>query len=180
MSGISGRVATACAVALLLGACGSGDGQQDQAALDVARTSSTTVADTTTSAVVNATTTTAPAAATTTAAKAAPPVTQAPRAAAVTQPPATAATTAKPPPATQPPKITIQNFAFSPQALHVAAGTNVTATNSDTAVHTWTGDGWSSGDLAPTASYGHVFASPGTFAYRCVRHPSMTGTVSVG
>ncbi|MEY2479047.1 MAG: hypothetical protein QOG87_4362 [Actinomycetota bacterium] len=171
-------------VALLLGACSSGGRDTDQTGLAARASPTTSEEPSTTSAAPAETTTSTIAAVATTAAKAAAVTTAAPtRAAAPTQPPATPATTTQPR-TTQPPTITIQNFAFAPQTLRVAVGTTVTATNNDAALHTWTGDGaspaWNSGDLTTTMSYSHVFNSPGTFAYHCARHANMTGSVIVG
>jgi plastocyanin len=46
-------------------------------------------------------------------------------------------------------------------------------------MHTWTGSGWDSGDLANGASFSHTFTAPGTYAFHCNIHPSMTGSVTV-
>ena len=78
-------------------------------------------------------------------------------------------------------EITIADFAFAPAELEVAVGTEVTATNDDSAAHTWTSsdDEWDSGDLEQGASFSHTFEEAGTFAYVCKIHPSMRGTVTV-
>lgn len=93
--------------------------------------------------------------------------------------PPTTTTTA--PPAGPTAAITIQNFAFSPPVLNVAAGTTVTATNRDSAPHSWTADDgtWDSGTLGQNASYSYRFGRSGTFSYYCAIHPSMKGTVNV-
>ena len=80
--------------------------------------------------------------------------------------------------------IVIQNFAFSPATLTVPSGTTVTWTNNDSPTHTITSDAgdpvdFSSGSLAPGASYQFTFTTPGTYAYHCSIHPSMKGTVVV-
>lgn len=77
--------------------------------------------------------------------------------------------------------ITIQNFTFSPPVLNVAVGTTVTATNKDSAPHTWTADNgtWDSGDLRQNASFSYRFTAAGAFPYHCTIHPSMKGTVNV-
>lgn len=132
-------------------------------------------------------TTTTTAAPTTTAAV---PVTTAAAAPVTTRPPAAAPRATAAPAPTQPPTtpapappaaaITIQNFAFSPALLTVAAGTKVTATNKDMTTHTWTADDGSyNASLPPSGSFGHTFTTPGTFTYRCEIHPSMKGTVRV-
>jgi plastocyanin len=77
--------------------------------------------------------------------------------------------------------VTIQNFAFAPASISVAAGSTVTWTNKDAVAHTSTSDatGWDSGALAQNASFSHKFDTPGTFTYHCLFHPNMTGTVTV-
>ena len=77
--------------------------------------------------------------------------------------------------------VAIQNFAFGPASLSVAAGTTVTWTNNDTAPHTATADDGSfdSSSIAPGATFSQAFATAGTFAYHCSLHPNMTGTIEV-
>ena len=79
-------------------------------------------------------------------------------------------------------QISIQNFAFSPRTLVVAAGTTVVWTNRDMAPHTITSDGgaWmSSAQLATGQSFSLTFSIPGTYTYHCAVHPYMTATVIV-
>jgi plastocyanin len=104
---------------------------------------------------------------------AAPP--QSSAAAESTAPAASAASTAA--------QITIAGFAFSPSPLTVAAGTEVSATNHDSAPHTVTSDtqglfttqGINQGQTmtfkAPT--------KPGTYTYNCAYHSKMHGTLVV-
>jgi plastocyanin len=98
-----------------------------------------------------------------------------------TAPPASEAPASAPPAATGD-AVTIANFAFDPATLTVKAGTTVTWTNTDSATHTvaW-GDGTpASGPLSAGGStYARTFDTPGTFAYRCGIHASMTGTIVV-
>jgi plastocyanin len=77
--------------------------------------------------------------------------------------------------------LTIQNFAFSPQTMTVEVGTVVTATNQDSAVHTWTADGgqWDSGSLAQGESFSFTFRVPGSYSFHCRPHPTMTGSITV-
>jgi plastocyanin len=77
--------------------------------------------------------------------------------------------------------VTIQDFAFGPASLSVAAGTTVTWTNSDTAAHTATADDGSfdSSSIGPGATFSQAFDTPGTFPYHCSIHPNMTGTIAV-
>ena len=81
--------------------------------------------------------------------------------------------------------VDIADFAFSPDPLDVAVGTNVTWTNRDSFAHTATGDASAAGaafdskNLASGNAYSYTFAKAGTFTYRCAIHNSMTGTVVV-
>jgi plastocyanin len=74
--------------------------------------------------------------------------------------------------------VTVQGFAFDPQALTVAPGTTVRWTNQDGAEHTVVGEGLS-GSLVPGGTFEQRFDTLGTFAYACTIHPSMTGTITV-
>lgn len=79
--------------------------------------------------------------------------------------------------------VTIQNFAFSPAAITVKAGTTVTWTNKDSVAHTVTETdgktGPDSGNVNQNATYSFTFKSPGTYHYHCAVHPEMVGTVTV-
>lgn len=70
---------------------------------------------------------------------------------------------------------------FAPTQLTVSAGTTVTWLNDDDEAHTVTAaDGsWSSGYLAPGATYSRTFSAQGTVAYVCQYHPWMQATVTV-
>ncbi len=68
---------------------------------------------------------------------------------------------------------------YVPETVTFKTGTTVTWTNRDTAVHTVTGNGWDSGDIAPGASFTHKFSSNGSFEYHDALHTSITGTVNV-
>jgi plastocyanin len=99
-----------------------------------------------------------------------------PTAAPTAAPSATPATTAQPAP--QSASVTVQNFAFNPQVVKIAAGGSVTWTNLDGTTHTVTfGD--SSQNINNGASYTKKFDAPGKYSYHCSIHPSMTGTVEV-
>ncbi|MDQ6697993.1 MAG: cupredoxin family copper-binding protein [Actinomycetota bacterium] len=80
--------------------------------------------------------------------------------------------------------VDIKGFAFSPKALKVSVGTQVTWTNDDSADHTTTSDkgapaSWDSGHLAKGKKFSYTFAKKGTYSYHCDIHNSMTGTVDV-
>jgi plastocyanin len=99
-------------------------------------------------------------------------------------PPASAAPTSAAPPSAGGgggSAVTIQNFAFSPQSLTVAVGTEVTWTNQDSTAHTVTFDtgGGASDNLAQSATYKQTFSSAGSLTYHCSIHTNMTGTVVV-
>lgn len=71
--------------------------------------------------------------------------------------------------------MTIQNFAFGPNAITVKAGTTVTWTNLDSAAHTVTADDGSfdSGQIVQNQTFSHIFNTPGTVTYHCSNHPGM-------
>jgi plastocyanin len=77
--------------------------------------------------------------------------------------------------------VSIANFAFSPASITVKVGDQVTWTNNDSTTHTVTADdnSFSSGDLAPGATFSFTFTKAGTFPYHCSIHTSMKGTVVV-
>jgi plastocyanin len=69
---------------------------------------------------------------------------------------------------------------FTPAAIQVAAGTEVTWTFKDGLVpHDVVGDGFSSGEPRRKGTFAHTFDRPGTYAYRCTVHDGMTGQVVV-
>lgn len=77
--------------------------------------------------------------------------------------------------------VTIQNFAFAPQAVTVPAGTTITWTNKDSAPHTATSaDGaFDTGTLKQGQSATITFSKAGTFNDLCSIHPFMKGTITV-
>ena len=77
--------------------------------------------------------------------------------------------------------VQIRDFDYAPRTVDVRSGGRVTWTNEDAVPHTATdrAKGWDTGTLAKGASASKTFESPGTFAYYCTIHPSMTGTVVV-
>jgi plastocyanin len=78
--------------------------------------------------------------------------------------------------------VLIQNQAFTPATLDVAAGGIVTWTNLDVDSHSVTSDNgaFDSGALGSGESFIHAFDDPGTYAYSDSFHPDMRGTVIVG
>jgi plastocyanin len=80
-------------------------------------------------------------------------------------------------------RVTIDNFAYSPQELTVTAGTRVTWVNRDDVPHTVTSTEkprrFGSGTLDTDDQFTHVFTTPGTYEYFCAVHPKMTAKVIV-
>jgi plastocyanin len=76
---------------------------------------------------------------------------------------------------------TIVDFAFQPEPITVAVGQEVTWTNDDPFAHTVKAvDGsFDSGRLDEGVAFSTTFATPGSYAYLCGIHNSMTGTVVV-
>lgn len=97
-----------------------------------------------------------------------------------TTPPA-AQTTAAAATASQDSAVSIHNFAFSPTAVTVAAGTTVKWKNLDGEPHTVRAiDGsFKSEALDQDDSFSFKFDKPGTYRYVCSIHPQMNGTIVV-
>ena len=74
-----------------------------------------------------------------------------------------------------------KNYAYAPATVEIAAGTTVVFKNSDAVAHTVTASdkSFDSGDMAQGATWSHVFATAGTYAYVCAYHRYMQGTVVV-
>ena len=85
--------------------------------------------------------------------------------------------------AVEPNAVAIDNFAFGPAAITVAAGTKVTWTNRDDEPHTVVSADeprpFKSGALDTGDSFSFTFDKPGTYRYFCSIHPHMTGTIVV-
>ena len=77
--------------------------------------------------------------------------------------------------------VSIQNFAFEPSTIAARAGDTIVFTNNDNATHTVTqspaGSGFQSDPIAPGTTYTLTIDEPGTYAFFCELHPSMTGTI---
>lgn len=79
-------------------------------------------------------------------------------------------------------KVDIKDFKYKPETVEIKAGTTVSFTNEDTALHTATSQPqgkFDSGDIAKGQTKAVTFKKPGTFKYFCVYHPFMKGTVKV-
>lgn len=75
--------------------------------------------------------------------------------------------------------VEVQDFAFAPATVRIAAGGQVTWSFTGAAPHTATGEGFDSGIVDAGATFEHTFEEVGTFAYACAVHPDMQGTVEV-
>jgi plastocyanin len=77
--------------------------------------------------------------------------------------------------------VSVDNFAFVPATLTVAAGSTVTWTNLDEEPHTVAANDGSfhSPGMGSQATYSHIFPAPGRFDYVCSIHPFMHATVVV-
>jgi plastocyanin len=75
--------------------------------------------------------------------------------------------------------VSMANLAFVPADITVAVGGTVTFTNDDSVAHVVAGDTWSSGNMAPGATFSQTFATAGSFPIVCTIHPSMTANVTV-
>ena len=78
-------------------------------------------------------------------------------------------------------EVFIQNMAFEPGTITVAANTTITWTNKDGVAHTVTSNTglFDSGTINANGTYSHMFSTVGTFPYKCTIHPTMTASVVV-
>jgi amicyanin len=80
-------------------------------------------------------------------------------------------------------KVSIDNFAFSPEELVVTVGATVTWVNTDDEAHTVTSKAvppvFDSKSLQTDDKFSFEFKTPGTYDYFCKPHPYMTGKVIV-
>lgn len=85
--------------------------------------------------------------------------------------------------AAAPNEVVIDNFAFAPKTLTVAAGSEVVWINRDNEPHTVVFSGeaklFKSPALDTDDKFSFVFKEPGTYSYYCSVHPHMTGTIVV-
>lgn len=86
-----------------------------------------------------------------------------------------------PSPTASPTLVVIKDFAFKPATLTIKPGTTVQWRNDDGVPHTATASGgaFDSHNLDRGATYTFTFTKPGTYAYVCSYHPSMTATITV-
>ena len=79
-------------------------------------------------------------------------------------------------------EVRIDNFAFMPTELTVAAGTTVEWVNRDDIPHVVVSDDkktFKSKALDTDDKFSYTFAKPGRYTYFCSIHPKMTGIVIV-
>ena len=78
-------------------------------------------------------------------------------------------------------KVKVYMFAFMPANLTVKVGTRITFTNHDQYAHTATAinGAFDTGTIHPGKSRTIVVRRPGTYAYHCIFHEFMTGTIRV-
>ena len=77
--------------------------------------------------------------------------------------------------------VTIDATTYSPKTLTVAPGDIVTWVNKDLFPHTVTAKNgrFDSGDIAAGKSWTHTVGSEGLFAYYCIYHATMKGTLRI-
>ncbi len=81
-----------------------------------------------------------------------------------------------------PAAVVIADFMYDPNPVEVAAGTEISWTNEDSATHTVTGDGdleFDSGNVAQGESFSMSFDEVGTYAYVCTIHSQMEAEIVV-
>lgn len=78
-------------------------------------------------------------------------------------------------------EVDILDFNFAPPDVKVKTGQTVTWTNRDSFDHTVTAKdrSYDSANMAQGKTFSHTYDRPGTYAYFCAIHNSMTGTVVV-
>lgn len=80
-------------------------------------------------------------------------------------------------------EIAIDNFAFGPARLTIAAGTKITWVNHDEEPHTVNSVekavSFKSAALDTGDQFSFVFSQPGAYKYFCSIHPYMVGTIVV-
>ncbi len=77
--------------------------------------------------------------------------------------------------------VNIVDFEFQPNPVTVGLGDTVTWTNKGVSTHTTTSTTgvWSSGNLPSNQAFSFTFNTPGTFAYFCMIHSFMQGSITV-
>jgi plastocyanin len=78
-------------------------------------------------------------------------------------------------------EVRIAEHRYAPEAVTVPRGTTVRWVNDDDDPHTVTSDqdAFASPGMDKREAWTFTFSAPGTYAYHCALHPTMTGTVVV-
>lgn len=80
-------------------------------------------------------------------------------------------------------RVSIQNYACSPQVAKVTRGESIIWTNSDMVTHSITSTGslpgLQSNSLKSGASYSYVFDNPGEYVYQCGDYANVYGKIIV-
>jgi plastocyanin len=78
-------------------------------------------------------------------------------------------------------EIGISGMTFAPASVVISPGGTVVWKNADKVAHTATATdkSWDSGTIQPGGSWRRRFETPGTYAFFCMPHPGMSGTVVV-
>jgi len=78
-------------------------------------------------------------------------------------------------------EIAIENYAFVPKVVSIPKGTTIVWKNQDQSPHNIqsTTKQFRSPPLDTNETYSHTFTDAGSFAYFCVLHPHMIGTIEV-
>jgi plastocyanin len=76
-------------------------------------------------------------------------------------------------------RVSIGGMKFVPDTLVIEKGDQVVWTNSDIVPHTATAQAFDSGSIAVSKTFRFKFKREGSFPYKCLFHPSMTGTITV-
>jgi plastocyanin len=78
-------------------------------------------------------------------------------------------------------KVTIENLRYEPQSLTVERDSRVVWVNEDLFPHTVTDThkAFDSKEIASHTSWSYIARTPGTYAYGCTLHPTMTATLIV-
>jgi len=77
-------------------------------------------------------------------------------------------------------KIEMRQQTFVPATLDVSPGTTIEWVNRDSMPHSATSDGrFDSGPIQPGKTFHWTAQGSGRIDYRCIFHPSMTGTMEV-
>lgn len=75
--------------------------------------------------------------------------------------------------------VTIENMAYTPQAVTARSGDRIVWVNKDLFPHTTTSPAFDSHVIAPGKSWTWTATGPGRYPYVCALHPTMKATVVI-